>query len=145
MDGWAVIYTEKNGGEILPAHVRWLRSCQGASIDGTLKEKLNKEFLLVGYFDREDFAQNALKYTKTKFFRAIFQFQRLCQFNPYDSPSAFKGQIEIACNDEHSWFNSKYGLDWSKSISEIDQQLYDLFRLPQHCIDFINSRFGDVT
>ena len=74
----------------------------------------------------------------------MLQFQKLCQFNPYDSPSAFKGQNGIVRDDRYSWFDNGFIVDWNKSISNIDQQLYRLFGLPKHCIDFIESNFGDV-
>ncbi|MBR1730457.1 MAG: hypothetical protein IJ728_13150 [Selenomonadaceae bacterium] len=111
-DGFAVIFSD-HGSEIVPAFVRWRVNVHAAKIDGILADK-KENCLLVGYFDNKILAENALKYTKTKFFRAILKFQQLCQFNPYVQPSAFQPSIGLGFDDSKSWFDSDQGFDWSK-------------------------------
>ncbi len=41
-------------------------------------------------------------------------------------------------------FTTNSDIDWSKSIPEIDQQLYNKYGLDQHEIDFIESRVKEM-
>ncbi|GDX62670.1 hypothetical protein LBMAG34_2040 [Candidatus Saccharibacteria bacterium] len=87
-------------------------------------------FLQVGEFDNEYEANSVLTYVKTKFFRAMVGVKKTAVFN-YKDAFTFVPQ--------QNWTN-KSDIDWSKSIAEIDQQLYKKYGLSNDEIDFIESR-----
>lgn len=87
-------------------------------------------FISIGSFDNELEAQNALKYIKSKFARTMLGVLKITQDNPRD-----KWQ-KVPLQD----FTSLSDIDWSKSIPEIDQQLYKKYSLDQNEIDFIESK-----
>lgn len=86
-------------------------------------------FLQVGQFDNKSEASNLLKYVKTKFFRAMVGIKKTAVFNYKDCFSFVPVQDFTANSD----------IDWSKSIPEIDQQLYRKYNLSQEEIDFIET------
>ncbi len=87
-------------------------------------------FLEVGPFDTEQEAASCLKYIKTKFFRALVGAKKTGVFNYKDAFKYVPVEIFIDNSD----------IDWSKSISEIDQQLYAKYNLSQEEIDFIETK-----
>ena len=87
-------------------------------------------FLEVGKFDTVFEAESLLKYVKTKFFRAMVGVKKTAVFN-YKDAFTF-----VPLQD----FASTSDIDWSKSIPEIDQQLYKKYGLSQEEIDFIETR-----
>lgn len=87
-------------------------------------------FLEVGKFDTVFEAESLLKYVKTKFFRAMVGVKKTAVFN-YKDAFTF-----VPLQD----FTSTSDIDWSKSIPEIDQQLYKKYGLSQEEIDFIETR-----
>lgn len=87
-------------------------------------------FLEVGHFDNSLEAENLLKYVKTKFFRAMVGVKKTAVFNYKDAFTFVPQQNWSADSD----------IDWSKSIPEIDQQLYKKYALSQEEIDFIETR-----
>lgn len=87
-------------------------------------------FISIGSFDTEVEAQNLLKYIKTKFARTLLGIMKVTQDNP---PLKW---AYIPLQD----FTSNSDIDWKKSISEIDQQLYAKYKLDQNEIDFIESK-----
>lgn len=87
-------------------------------------------FIYVGAFDTELEAQNCLKYIKSKFARTMLGVLKITQDNPKD-----KWQ-KVPLQD----FSPNSDIDWSKSIAQIDQQLYGKYGLNQEEIDFIESK-----
>lgn len=87
-------------------------------------------FISIGAFDSKREAQNALKYVKTKFARTMLGVLKVTQDNP-----AAKWKY-VPLQD----FTSKSDIDWTKSIPEIDQQLYKKYGLTKKEIDFIESK-----
>lgn len=87
-------------------------------------------FISIGAFDNELEAQHALKYVKSKFARTMLGVLKITQDNPRD-----KWQ-KVPLQD----FTPNSDIDWSKSIVEIDQQLYKKYGLDQKEIDFIESK-----
>lgn len=87
-------------------------------------------FLSVGKFDTETEAVACLKYIKTKFCRAMLGTLKVTQDNPKPT------WANVPLQD----FTSNSDIDWSKSIPEIDQQLYKKYNLSQGEIDFIESK-----
>lgn len=86
-------------------------------------------FIQIGPFEAQTEAQNCLKFIKTKFCRALLGTLKVTQDNP---KSVWKN---IPLQD----FTSHSDIDWSKTISEIDQQLYKKYQLSAEEIAFIEE------
>ena len=71
---------------------------------------------------------------KTKFFRALLSIKKPTQHNPI---TAFS---KIPVQD----FTLKSDIDWTKSLAEIDQQLYKKYNLSQEEIDFIEKNVKEM-
>lgn len=86
-------------------------------------------FITIGAFDDERSAESCLKFIKTKFGRTMLGVAKITQDNK-----------------RHTWryvpnqdFSSSSDIDWSKSIPEIDQQLYAKYGLDADEIAFIED------
>lgn len=87
-------------------------------------------FISIGAFDNGLEAKNCLKYVKSKFARTMLGILKITQDNPRD-----KWQ-KVPLQD----FTPNSDIDWSKSISEIDQQLYRKYKLNEKEIAFIEEK-----
>jgi hypothetical protein len=92
-------------------------------------ESATPTFISIGCFDSEIEAINALKYLKTKFLRCLLSVFKITQDNP-----PLKWSL-IPLQD----FKQNSKIDWSKSISEIDLQLYKINKLSKEEIEFIEN------
>lgn len=90
---------------------------------------VTQTFITIGAFDDEAHAQACLKYVKTKFARAMLGILKITQHNPA------KVWKHVPVQD----FTNTSAMDWSKSIPEIDQQLYAKYGLDEAEIEFIES------
>lgn len=88
-------------------------------------------FISIGSFKTEFEAQSLLNYLKTKFARTMLGIKKVTQDN-----KAKETWSKVPLQD----FTTKSDIDWSKSISEIDQQLYKKYNLSQNEIDFIEDK-----
>ena len=86
-------------------------------------------FISIGTFDNETEASNLLKYIKTCFVRAMLGIKKVTQHNPKETWE----YVPLQDFTEHS------DIDWSKSIAEIDQQLYRKYNLSDSEIAFIEK------
>ena len=93
------------------------------------KESSTPTFISIGCFDKRQEANNALKYIKTKFVRTLLGILKKTQHNPATS------WAYVPLQD----FTDKSDIDWSKSVAEIDQQLYKKYNLDDSEIAFIES------
>ncbi|PQF40016.1 restriction endonuclease, partial [Enterococcus faecium] len=75
-------------------------------------------------------AENVLKYIKTKFVRAMLGTMKVTQHNQTK---------EVWKNIPIQDFTTKSQINWSKSITEIDQQLYKKYNLNENEIRFIEE------
>lgn len=75
-------------------------------------------------------ANAILKYVKCKFGRALLGVRKITQDNPKSTWQY------VPLQD----FTSKSDIDWTKSIHEIDQQLYKKYNLSQDEINFIETK-----
>jgi len=87
-------------------------------------------FVTMGCFDTQAEAGACLAYVKTKFARVLLGVLKITQHNParvwrYVPIQDFTGESDI---------------DWTKSISEIDQQLYAKYKLDADEIAFIETQ-----
>ena len=86
-----------------------------------------ESYLLLSSFNNEDSANNLCKYVKSKFFRFLLSLKVITQ---NISKDCFRF---VPLQD----FTSKSDIDWSRSIGEIDAQLYEKYGLERDEIDFI--------
>lgn len=87
-------------------------------------------FIGIGSFNTKKEAEAAFKYVKSKFARTMLGVLKITQDNNRAT------WAEVPMQD----FTSNSDIDWSKSISEIDQQLYRKYNLSQDEIDFIETK-----
>ncbi|MFL2079427.1 class I SAM-dependent methyltransferase [Marinilactibacillus psychrotolerans] len=93
-------------------------------------EGYTETFLGFGAFDSKEEAINLKKYVKTKFARTLLGVLKMTQDTAPDKWS------KVPLQD----FTSTSDIDWNKSNSEIDQQLYDKYNLNQNEINFIEDK-----
>ena len=86
-------------------------------------------FLSIGNFSNQSDATNCLKYIKTKFARTMLGTLKATQHNPKNT------WANVPLQD----FTPSSDMDWSKSIPEIDQQLYAKYHLSNEEIAFIEK------
>lgn len=93
-----------------------------------------RTFLGIGAFDSKEEAENALKYVKTKFARTMLGILKITQDNPIETWRL------VPLQD----FTKNSDIDWSKSIPEIDKQLYKKYGLSAEEISFIESKVREM-
>lgn len=91
-------------------------------------------YISIGMFDEEVGAVNLSKYLKTKFCRALLSILKVTQDN---LPAVWR---YIPKQD----FTPNSDIDWSKSVHEIDLQLYRKYSLDDKEIDFIESHVKEM-
>ena len=124
---WKVLVPKSNGsgalGEILSTPLI------GEPLIG-----YTQSFLGIGAFDTETEAKATYKYIKTKFARTMLGILKITQDNP---PDKWK---YVPLQD----FTSSSDIDWSKSIHEIDLQLYDKYGLNEEERNFIETHVKEM-
>ncbi|WP_278587852.1 Eco57I restriction-modification methylase domain-containing protein [Limosilactobacillus pontis] len=91
-------------------------------------------FISIGPFDKKNIAENVLKYIKSKFARTMLGVKKITQHNPRTTWAKVPMQN----------FTPESDIDWSKSIFEIDQQLYRKYGLSENEINFIESKVQEM-
>ena len=91
-------------------------------------------FLSAGQFYTEEEPNNLSQYLKTKFFRTMLGVKKVTQHCP---PKVW---AMIPLQD----FTSTSDIDWSKSVHEIDLQLYRKYGLDEKEIQFIESHVKEM-
>lgn len=92
-------------------------------------------FMSIGCFDTEKEAIACYKYICSKFCRVMLGVLKITQHN---SPEKW---AYVPMQD----FSSNSDIDWSKSIPEIDQQLYKKYGLNEEEIEFIESHAKEMS
>nr|WP_236943576.1 restriction endonuclease [Lactobacillus amylolyticus] len=87
-------------------------------------------FIGFGAFESKSEAEGALKYIKSKFARTMLGILKITQDNNRAT------WAEVPMQD----FTNNSDIDWSKSIPEIDQQLYKKYNLSPDEIKFIEEK-----
>lgn len=90
---------------------------------------VTQSFITIGTFSEQSEADACLKYVKSKFARTMLGVLKITQHNPA------KVWKHVPLQD----FTSAADIDWSKSIPEIDQELYAKYKLDAEEIAFIES------
>ena len=101
---------------------------------GSPEEIATDTFLCVGSFKSETEANAAYKYINSKFCRVLLGVLKVTQDN---SPDKWK---YVPLQD----FTAASDIDWSKSIPEIDKQLYAKYGLDEKEIAFIESHVKEM-
>lgn len=91
-------------------------------------------FLNIGKFETKFEAESCLKYIKTKFARTMLGTLKVTQDNPRET------WLNVPLQD----FTANSDIDWSKSVSEIDRQLYKKYGLSKDEIAFIESKVKEM-
>lgn len=91
-------------------------------------------FLSIGSFGAKSEAKACIKYIKTKFARTLLGILKITQHNPAEKWNYVPLQN----------FSDNSDIDWSKSISEIDQQLYKKYGLSDEEITFIEEKVKEM-
>jgi type II restriction enzyme len=91
-------------------------------------------FLGIGAFDSEQDAKATYKYVESKFARTMLGILKITQDNP---PEKWK---YVPLQN----FTSSSDIDWSKSIHEIDLQLYDKYGLTEDERNFIETHVKEM-
>lgn len=107
----------------------------GDPIVGSPYVGATETFLSFGKYDTEKEANNLMKYIKTKFTRAMLGTKKVTQGNK--TPNVWSN---VPIQD----FTAKSDIDWSKSIHEIDLQLYKKYGLNKAEIDFIETHVKEM-
>ena len=89
----------------------------------------------IGSYETEMQAANTIKYIKTKFARALLSILKTTQLI---TPGIWK---YVPLQD----FTPASDIDWSKSIPEIDKQLYAKYGLDEAKIEFIETHVKEMT
>lgn len=123
LDKWKVILPKSNGsgslGEVLSSPL------VGKPLVG-----YTQSFISIGSFDTSTEAENALKYIKSKFARTLLGVLKVTQDN--NPPTWAKVPLQD--------FSPESDIDWTKSIAEIDRQLYEKYGLSAAEIEFIETK-----
>jgi hypothetical protein len=128
LDKWKIFVPGANGtgaiGEIISTPVI------GQPVIGH-----NQTFVSLGAFDTEFEAEALLKYIKSKFGRSMLGIMKTTQNN----------------QSKNTWskvpvqnFTQNSDIDWTKTIPEIDQQLYKKYGLDHNEINFIESKVKEM-
>lgn len=88
----------------------------------------------IGAFDTKDEANAALKYIKTKFVRILLGVLKVTQ---HITPEKW---AYIPIQD----YTIESDIDWSKSVHEIDQQLYAKYGLDDLEIKFVENQAKEM-
>lgn len=91
---------------------------------------VTQTFITIGAFDAESEAAACLKYVKSKFARALLGVLKITQHNPARTWKHVPKQD----------FTDESEIDWSKTIREIDQQLYAKYGLDPKEVAFIEAK-----
>lgn len=123
LEKYKVVLPKSNGsgaiGEVLSTPLI------GTPLIGT-----TESFISIGIFDSKIEAENAMKYIKGKFARAMLGVLKITQDNPPDR------WYYVPLQD----FTSASDIDWSQSIANIDKQLYKKYNLSDEEINFIETK-----
>lgn len=91
-------------------------------------------FVSIGAFDTEFEAASTMKYLKTKFLRTMLGTLKVTQHNHMVTWK------HVPLQD----FTPSSDIDWSKSIAEIDEQLFDKYGLDEQERNFIRTKVKEM-
>ena len=125
---WHKVFIPKVGGTGNDPYVL------GKPFYGEPNSVCSQTYIVIGYDQQKhkftkEMCINIINYIKTRFFRYLVSIKKKTQDNP---SSVFQF---VPLQD----FTSKSDIEWSKSVSEIDQQLYTKYNLSEKEVAFIEE------
>lgn len=126
LDTFNVMIPESNGSGAFETLVAPLIAAPGEGSADT--------FISIGMFATEAEAECLRKYIKTKFARALLGVKKVTQHNPKATWEYVPMQDFTVASD----------IDWSKTICEIDTQLYAKYTLTENEIAFIETKVKEM-
>ena len=127
LDKWTLLVSKANGagqfGEILSTPII---AKPGVGYTQT--------FIAIGKFNTQEEAENTAIYIKTKFARAMLGILKITQ----DCPAPKWAYVPLQD------FTSSSDIDWSKPVTEIDEQLFDKYDLNEQERDFIRIKVKEM-
>ena len=126
---------------------RWKTLCPRANGSGVFGESLSplvigepnigytQTFIGIGSFGNQFEAEAVMKYIKSKFARTLLDVLKVTQDND-------RGVWRLIPLQD---FTENSDIDWSKSIHEIDLQLYRKYDLDEKEIEFIETHVKEMT
>jgi hypothetical protein len=133
-DNWKVIISKANGAAGLLTDNKPV-SIIGEPHIGKPKSVCTDSLIPIGSFNNRTEALSLQKYMKTKFFRYMVGLLKVSH-NLYQNVYEFVPLLD---------FTKKSEIDWSKSVLEIDKQLYKKFKLSQDEIRLIENIIKPMT
>ncbi len=127
-DKWKIFISKGNGGAGTLGDGKPV-AILGKPYIGKARSVCTDSLIPIGSFDTKKEAINLQKYIKTKFLRYMVGILKVSQ-NVYQNVYQF-----VPLQD----FTDKSDIDWSKSVAEIDRQLYKKYNLDDSEIAFIES------
>lgn len=124
MDKYKVLVPSSNGSGVLGEVL-------SSPIVGEKNLGHTETFISFGCFSEKYESENLLKYLKTKFARVMLGVVKVTQGNKTKEVWS-----KVPIQD----FTLSSDINWSKSITEIDQQLYSKYKLSQSEINFIEEK-----
>ena len=97
-------------------------------------EAYTRSFIGIGAFNTKEEATALMKYIKSKFLRAMLSVLKVTQMTNKDVWKYVPLQDFTAHSD----------IDWSKSVAEIDRQLYRKYDLTADEIEFIETHVKEM-
>ncbi len=145
---WIKLSDIPKNKEVIPLHKVYLPKVGGTGNDpnvlgrpfyGEPNSVCSQTYLVIGYDPiKHNFTQDecnrVILYIRTKFFRYIVSIRKRTQDNP---SSVFQF---VPLQD----FTSNNDIDWSKSVAEIDKQLYAKYNLSEKEISFIEEMINPM-
>jgi len=130
--------TVRKGYEFVDAYKVFIPRAWGTG--NTVTDKINafigepgsvstETYSVIGPFETREAAENVLSYLNTKFFHFLVSIVKITQ----------AGAKHIYKLVPMQNFSSRSDIDWSKTVSEIDRQLYRKYNLTGEEIEFIES------
>jgi type II restriction enzyme len=107
----------------------------GTPLIGTPLMGYTQTFISIGAFATENLANNTLKYVKSKFCRVMLGVLKVTQ----------NGKRDVWKYVPLQDFTENSDIDWSKSIHEIDLQLYKKYNLDETEIEFIEKNVKEMS
>ena len=101
----------------------------GKPFYGEVNSCCSQTYLMIGPFETKKICDNVIAYMSTRFFRFMIMLKKNAQHNMRNVFTA------VPLQD----FTENSDIDWSKSIPEIDKQLYAKYNLTEEEISFIES------
>lgn len=122
LDKWKVFITKSSGSGVLGEAL-------SSPLLGEPGTAATQTFISFGSFESRIEAQNCIRYIQSKFCRTMLGTLKVTQHNPKNTWRNVPLQN----------FKNKSDIDWSKSVADIDKQLYKKYGLDKKEIDFIES------